>query len=98
MTLNKAILNCDGIFENSMFYTAISRIIDPKNMKIINFKESYIRCNPSALEYELEGKYISYFEKMLIENDEDKLNTMKINNKLLKSCNVKRIKMHCRNI
>ena len=29
-TLNKCILNCDGIFEKSMFYTGLSRIIDPK--------------------------------------------------------------------
>ena len=78
MTLTKCILNCDGIFEKSMFYTALSRIIDPNNMKVINFKESYIKCNTSAFEYETEGKYISYHEKMLIDNDEDKLNTLKI--------------------
>ena len=62
-TLDKVILNCGGIFENSMFYTAISRIRDPTNMKIINFKESYIKCNLEALEYELYGKFMSYSEK-----------------------------------
>ena len=68
---------CDGIFEKSMFYTALSRVIDPKNMKVLNFKESYIKCNKSALEFEIEGSYISYFEKMLIENDEDKLKVLR---------------------
>ena len=77
-TLDKCILNCDGIFEKSMFYTALSRIINPDNMKILNFKESYIKCNKSAFEYETENKYISYFELMLIDNDEDKLNKLKI--------------------
>ena len=61
-----------------MFYTALSRIVDPNNMKIINFNESYIKCNKSAFEYETENKYISYFEQMLIDNDEDKLNKLKI--------------------
>ncbi len=77
-TLDKIILNCEGIFENSMFYTAISRIKDPINMKIINFKESYIKCNISAWEYEINRSFLSYFEKMLIDNDNDKLNTLKI--------------------
>ena len=81
MTLNYCILNCDGIFTKSMFYTALSRIINPENMKIINFKESYIKCCLSAFEYETENKYISYFEKMLIDNDEDKLNKLKIKSK-----------------
>ena len=35
----EVILDCSKIFENSMFYTASSRISDPKYMKIINFKE-----------------------------------------------------------
>ena len=78
MTLNKVILNCEGIFENSMFYTALSRVIDPKNMKIINFKDTYIKSNRNAFEYETQNKYISYYEMMLIANDEDKLNTQKI--------------------
>ena len=47
-------------------------------MKVLNFKESYIKCNKSALEFEIEGSYISYFEKMFIENDEDKLNVLKV--------------------
>ena len=63
MTLKHCILNCDGIFANSMFYTAISRIEDPNNMQILNFKESYIKCCLSAFEYETEKKYIPYFEK-----------------------------------
>ena len=41
MTLKHCILNCDGIFANSMFYIAISRIEDPNNMQILKFKESY---------------------------------------------------------
>ena len=75
MTLNKCILNCEGIFENSMFYTALSRVIDPKNMKIINFKDTHIKSNRNAFEYETQNKYIPYYEIMLIANDEDKLNT-----------------------
>ena len=39
----KVILDCNKIFKNSMFYTAISRISDPKNMKIMNFKDEYIK-------------------------------------------------------
>ena len=35
----KVILDGNNIFENSMFYTGISRISDPKNMKIISFKD-----------------------------------------------------------
>ena len=31
----------------------------------------------SIIEYETQGTYISYFEKMLIDNDEDKLNSLK---------------------
>jgi hypothetical protein len=74
----KVILDCNKIFENSMFYTAISRISDPKNMKIINFKEEYIKCDMTAFNYETKGEYTSYFEKMLIANDEDKLNSLKV--------------------
>ena len=74
----KVILDCNKIFENSMFYTAISRISDPKNMKIINFKEEYIKCDMTAFNYETKGEYISYFERMLIANDEDKLNSLKV--------------------
>ena len=33
-TFNKCILNCDGIYEKSMVYTALSRTLDPKNMKL----------------------------------------------------------------
>ena len=44
----KVILDCNKIFENSMFYTALSRISDPKNMKIINFKDEYIKCYMTA--------------------------------------------------
>ena len=78
MTLQYCILNCDGIFANSMFYTAISRIEDPNNMQVLNFKESYIKCCFSAFEYKTENKYISYFKQMLIDNDEDKLIKLKI--------------------
>ena len=74
----KVILDCNKIFENSMFYTAISRISDPKNMKIINFKEDYIKCDMTAFNYETKGEYISYFERMLIANDEYKLNSLKV--------------------
>ena len=78
MTYDNVILNCNGIFASSMFYTAISRVRDPKNMKILNFKDSYIKVNKTAFEYETEGKYMTYFEKMLIDNDEDKLNCLTI--------------------
>ena len=44
-----------------MFYTAISRISDPKNMKIINFKDEYNKCDMTAFNYETKGEYISYF-------------------------------------
>ena len=73
----KVILDCNKIFESSMFYTAISRISDPKNMKIITFKEDYFKCDMTAFNYETKGEYISYFERMLIANDEDKLNSLK---------------------
>ena len=61
-----------------MFYTAISRISDPKNMKIINFKDEYIKCDMTAFDYETKGEYMTYFERMLIANDEDKLNSLKV--------------------
>ena len=61
-----------------MFYTALSRTSKPENMKIINFKEEYIKCDMSAFNYETKGEYISYFEKMLTANDEDKLNSLKV--------------------
>ena len=78
-TLNeKVILNCQKIFEKSMFYTAMSRISKPENMKIINFKEEYIKCDMTAFDYETKGEYMSYFEKMFIANDEDKLNSLKV--------------------
>ena len=32
----------------------------------------------TAFNYETKGEYISYFEKMLISNDEDKLNSLKV--------------------
>ena len=32
----------------------------------------------SAFEYETEGKYESFYKRMLIENDEDKLNLLKV--------------------
>ena len=60
-----------------MFYTALSRISKPENMKIINFKEEYINCDMTAFKYETKGESMSYFEKMLIANDEDKLNSLK---------------------
>ena len=31
-----------------MFCTALSRITKPENMKIINFKEEYIKCDMTA--------------------------------------------------
>ena len=74
----KVILKCHKIFEKSMFYTALSGISKPENMKIINFKEEYIKCDMTAFNYETKGEYISYFEKMLIANDEDKLNSLKV--------------------
>ena len=46
-----------------MFYTALSRITTPENMKIINFKEEYIKCDMTAFNYETKGEYMSYFEK-----------------------------------
>ena len=61
-----------------MFYTALSRITKPENMKIINFKEEYIKCDMTAFNYETKGEYILYFGKMLIANDEDKLNSLKV--------------------
>ena len=61
-----------------MFYTAISRISDPKNMKIINFKDEYIKCDMTAFNYETKGEYMTYFERMLIANDEDELNSLKV--------------------
>ena len=74
----KVILDCNKIFENSMFYTAISRISDPKNMKTINFKDEYIKCDMTAFNYETKGEYMTYFERMLIANDEDKFNSLKV--------------------
>ena len=74
----KVILNCHKIFDKSMFYTALSRITTPENMKIINFKEYYIKCDMTAFNYETKGEYMSYFEKTLIANDEDKLNSLKV--------------------
>ena len=59
----KVILDCNKIFENSMFYTAISRISGPHNMKIINFKDEYIKCDMTAFNYETKGEYMTYFEK-----------------------------------
>ena len=32
----------------------------------------------TAFNYDTNGEYISYFEKMLISNDEDKLNSLKV--------------------
>ena len=61
-----------------MFYTAISRISDPKNMKIINFKDEYIKCDMTAFNYETKGEYTTYFVRILIANDEDKLNSLKV--------------------
>ena len=74
----KVILNCHKIFEKSMFYTALSKISKPENMKIINFKEEYIKCDMTAFNYETKGEYMSYCEKILIANDEDKLNSLKV--------------------
>ena len=48
----KVILNCHKIFEKSTFYTALPRITKPENMKIINFKEEYIKCDMAAFNYE----------------------------------------------
>ena len=64
-------------------------------MKIINFKDTYIKSNKDAFEYETQNKYISYYEMMLIANDEDKLNTQKIqspDNILKKNALQKKIK------
>ena len=38
-----------------MFYTALSGITKPENMKIINFKEEYIKCDMTAFNYETKG-------------------------------------------
>ena len=61
-----------------MFYTALSRITKPENIKIINFKAEYIKCDMTAFNYKTKVEYISFFEKMLIANDEDKLNSLKV--------------------
>ena len=54
----KVILGCNKMFENSMFYTAISRMSDRKNRKIINFKEYCIKCDMTAFYYESKGEYV----------------------------------------
>ena len=74
----KVILDCNKIFENSMFYTAISRISDPKNMKIIIFKDEYIKCDMTGFNFETKVEYMTYFERMLIANDKYKLNSLRI--------------------
>ena len=56
--IEKVILNCHKIFEKSMFYTALTRITTPENMKIINFKEEYIKCDMTAFNYETKGDVI----------------------------------------
>ncbi len=89
MTLQKCILDCHGIFEKSMFYTGLSRIVDPKNMKVINFLPTHIKTSKEAMLFELKNEYSSYVEKMLISSDdENKRYTFKIksdNNILLKN-------------
>ena len=67
-----AILDCDGIFEDGMFYVGISRIKDPKKLKVINFRKEYITCNSDALRYELENYYESYVERKLVEDTSEK--------------------------
>ena len=74
----KVILDCNKIFEKSTVHTAIRRISDPKNMKIINFKDEYIKCDMTAFNYETKWEDMTYFERMLIANDEDKLNLLKV--------------------
>ena len=37
-----------------------------------NYFEKKIKCDMTAFNYETKGEYISYFEKMLIANDEVK--------------------------
>ena len=61
--IEKVIINCQKIFDKSMFYTALSRITNPENMKIISFKEEHIKCDMTAFNYETKGEYMSYFEK-----------------------------------
>ena len=41
-TIQNVILNCEGTFTYSMLYTAISRIVEPKNMNIISFGENIL--------------------------------------------------------
>ena len=41
-----------------MFYTGLSRVVDPKNMKVLNFNEKYIKCDSSAFDYEVEIYFI----------------------------------------
>ena len=48
-------------------------------MKIIYVKDEYIKCDMTAFNYETKGEYLgTYFERMLIANDEDKLNSLKV--------------------
>ena len=74
----KVISDCNKIFEKSMFYTAISKLLDPKNMKIINSKDEYNKCDMTSFTYETKWEYMTYFERMLIANDEDKLGSLKV--------------------
>ena len=67
-----AILDCEGIFEDGMFYVGISRIKDPKKLMVKNFRQEYIRCNNDALRYELENYYESYVERKLVADTSEK--------------------------
>ena len=61
-----------------MFYTALSRISKPENMKLINFKKEYIKYDMTAFNYETKEEYMSCFEEMFIANDEYTLSSLKV--------------------
>jgi ATP-dependent DNA helicase PIF1 len=53
MSLDRMILDCDGIFADGQFYVGISRARSLEGLSIINFEPKYIKADQDAVDFYL---------------------------------------------
>lgn len=51
LSIENLSIDCSRIFDDAMFYVAISRVVSPEKLKIINFKDSLVSADNEVKEF-----------------------------------------------